>query len=628
MDILISRAGRAPFASAPFHGMKARRKLRGKMGFFRILHDQVRWEQWAIMVVFAAIIVLGIDWGLPDRRRMDLLLRDIHLTEQQIEDLHSLRETNTQLRETAEAEAARSLLRGDKVDLSRFARKSNALGTKYVEGESSGSILSESLRLAALRGFILGSSAADEIVVPQAIGRMNPKKLDLDPKSYEYGGAYLYPLGAVYFVLKSLGQLTATDNFIYYIEHPSNIARLYLAGRFMNLLALIGTFVVLVLFGTKLSGRSAGTMSLLAYACAPMILNQVVISKPHICAAFFSLLAVYLLALYAGNQKRAYLAGSILSAGWAAGSACFAAVIFVFYPILLFERRRAKRAIVDSVLVFLGIVALFLITNPYAIISYKRYLLRIVSYGSSETHGLLIFSMNKLIIYIREVFLRSYTFPVAAIGLPFVAAACFRGKGGTVRRLSIALLVLIVLIGSTVNYARASVFLGPFFCLFGGLALHRWVLRSSRIPRTVQACILVIVFVPGIFFSALFARDTIFDNGWYEPTARWVRTAHIGPQTTIGVFRVPSPVSMPPFPFLNSNLINMNKYGDDIPLPEYVILDNYSDEILDTWNRHAVRQRYVQSDTLGYRASYDWFMKFRLKNESRVAAFVFRRLDG
>jgi len=138
----------------------------------------------------------------------------------------------------------------------------------------------------------------------------------------------------------------------------------------------------------------------------------------------------------------------------------------------------------------------------------------------------------------------------------------------------------------------------------------------------------VIVFVPGIFFSALFARDTIFDNGWYEPTARWVRTAHIGPQTTIGVFRVPSPVSMPPFPFLNSNLINMNKYGDDIPLPEYVILDNYSDEILDTWNRHAVRQRYVQSDTLGYRASYDWFMKFRLKNESRVAAFVFRRLDG
>jgi hypothetical protein len=65
----------------------------------------------------------------------------------------------------------------------------------------------ESLDLGMVR-FKLYSIEVDEVTNVIALARIRPRALQFDPFYYQYGGAYLYPLGAWYLLLSKFGVIT------------------------------------------------------------------------------------------------------------------------------------------------------------------------------------------------------------------------------------------------------------------------------------------------------------------------------------------------------------------------------------------------------------------------------------
>ncbi len=61
--------------------------------------------------------------------------------------------------------------------------------------------------------------------------------------------------------------------------------------------------------------------------------------------------------------------------------------------------------------------------------------------------------------------------------------------------------------------------------------------------------------------------------------------------------------------------------GRDIQ-PDYVIL---SPEELDQWDRHPLRADYRLVANLGDRRSYQWFERWRVPSQARIAALVFAK---
>src|SRR5688500_827163 len=175
----------------------------------------LRWEQWAIVAVSAAVLTMGLPWGLTNQRRMELLLGGRRITAEQANEMRALREAYYEKLDAAEAEAGRRLLRGERPTSS---------SAPLLDESRSGSdwLFTPEERLVAFRSFIVGSAAADEQKPFSALSRMKPSRLDFDPRIYIYGGTYLYPLGAILFGLQGSGLLHVTGDFVYYLEHPAN----------------------------------------------------------------------------------------------------------------------------------------------------------------------------------------------------------------------------------------------------------------------------------------------------------------------------------------------------------------------------------------------------------------------
>jgi hypothetical protein len=133
-----------------------------------------------------------------------------------------------------------------------------------------------------------------------------------------------------------------------------------------------------------------------------------------------------------------------------------------------------------------------------------------------------------------------------------------------------------------------------------------------------------VLFLPSLVFTGLYARDTIIDDNWIKQTKAWIQSDDFDGETSIGVFRIPSPIDTPPFPFINCTLINMNEYKGGSSDPDYVIIGNYDKRTMDIWNNHPIRTRYELLYNLGYRDTYKWLLGLRMESDSRISGHVYR----
>jgi|TARA_B100000315_G_scaffold260428_1_gene321722 hypothetical protein len=550
-------------------------------------------DQWLIIAVMSIVMVLGISWGLPNKQRIELL-------------------------------SGGSTPEKDEIFLMNSLSGRYSYGSEVTEGWN-GWESEAGARTGSYIYYLISSSAQDEFNLYKSFSNINPAKLDFDPKFYHYGGAYLYPVAAILYLFKSINIFYPTLDFTYYYHNPSHIRNMFISGRMLTLSAFVGTLILLGLFGNIFDGRVAGTLSMLTYSFSTLVLNQSLVSKPHIYAAFWAFLAVYQAVLYIKHQKTKFIIISAIASGLAIGSSQLSIPIAIIYPIMLFDRFRIKQTIKYILLTWIVVVTVFFLTNPFILLNFN-------TYKSSMGQNTSIFSLSAYnsVLYLKNIFIKAHVFPATIIGF-FLLFSSFSKNDNLLKKLTCitSILLFIVALGFSGTYLRWSLFLSPLICLLSGIGINRLIFQSSGLNKFVKGCLVVLIFSPGVFFTMLFARDVIFDAKWYEPTVEWIKSGPIDSKTTIGIFgtRV-YPVSFPPFPFIKGKLVDIQENLDEQDLPDYVLISLFKKEkFLGQWNQHRFRSNYHLAYNLGDRPSYWWFSNIRTKSLSRISAFVYQLND-
>ena len=574
--------------------------------------DWLAWEQWTILLVAATVLTAGIDWGLPTQRRIDLLLAGTTLTTEQRQSLTSVHDSRRESFLEKRAAATKALLSGGEFRSATPVTQATA-------------VLTEQDKLAGLCSFIINSGDYDEALTYSSLSRMRPSRLDFAPRYFMYGGAYLYPVGALLQLLKMSGALRVTNDYAYYIDRPREMALIYTTGRALNVAAFIGTLVVLARIGRRLGGRGVGSLAMLVYALSTLPLNQSLVSKPHVYAAFWSTLSILLALRYREKPSRRLVLITGVAWGMAVGSSLPCLLMGIVIGSVLFDGGDANR----SAAWFLGAAAAmgvtFIATNPYAVLQWDRYAYEVLGHTSARGWGYGAAGLGKLAVSLDRLLTRGYCFPVSLVGAITLVGVSIAG-GRAARRLAIATSITLLISHMLVAASRITLFTGPMFCLFGAYGLHALNTKLARTPRWVRAAVLGLLLLPGAAFATIFAVDVIWDEPWYEPTRSWIEAARLDTGPLIGICGAPwdlqlHPADSPPYPFLNARVVNLARYEDPSALPDYVIV-GVSGEGRERWGEHPLRPHYALARVLGYRPHDGWAVRWRTPAPA-VAAWVY-----
>lgn len=132
----------------------------------------------------------------------------------------------------------------------------------------------------------------DEMITMMALAGMNPRRLDLDPRLYQYGGLFIYPVGGLIGLFDLLGMIDLRGDVVYYLDNPEEFGKFYIVAR--GYAAAWGLLGVVVVFGIarRLGGVRTGLIAALVFTLMPVVICMSHEGKPHLPGAALMLLAV------------------------------------------------------------------------------------------------------------------------------------------------------------------------------------------------------------------------------------------------------------------------------------------------------------------------------------------------
>ncbi|MBI4863042.1 MAG: hypothetical protein HY815_22675, partial [Candidatus Riflebacteria bacterium] len=222
---------------------------------------------WPVAAVVAAVLVgaaPGLFWGLPSTARLESLLPS---------GVARVKERLAAL--TAEDEA-------------RKVRTSLIVPVRGQTG-GPGCLAEHPDILAGFRRYVIYSSDWDENTVVRALAYMRPGRLQLDPRTYMYGGLFIYPIGGLIAVAGKIGAVRLRPGLESYLEGPGDFGSLYVIGRLFVLLLCLAGLVSVWWCGRDLGGPVVGLVTVLVFATLPSTQAWLTRTKPHLPSSAFLL---------------------------------------------------------------------------------------------------------------------------------------------------------------------------------------------------------------------------------------------------------------------------------------------------------------------------------------------------
>jgi hypothetical protein len=299
------------------------------------------------LLVCAGAFAAGINWGLPSR------VADRFLFGQR---------TPWTGKEIMQLIGDRGGAQGADVDRDPLSRSATPMVLNETDAQ----------RAAIVLRYRLYSDQPDEMITFMSLAGMRPRQLQLDPKLYQYGGLWIYPVGGL--VGATLGPKSDAAHFL---DHPEDFAKFYIVARcYSAVWGLIGAIAVWKLVRTFTASRAACSFAVISFGFLPVVVNMAHEAKPHLPALSLQLWAVVAaIAFVRTGLKRHWIA---------AGAACGASVamilsawpIFVALPAMVFlramrvrepeESPRVSRFVVLLAAMVIGI-DVYAATNPYVV---------------------------------------------------------------------------------------------------------------------------------------------------------------------------------------------------------------------------------------------------------------------
>jgi hypothetical protein len=220
-------------------------------------------------------------------------------------------------------------------------------------------------RAQIIERYRLYTAQPDEMITLRALGGMRPSQHDLDPRLYQYGGDWVYPIGALIRVL-----CQPKPDVTWYLDHPEAIGRFYLIMRAVSAIAgLIAALVIWHLMRRCLPSHPfAAVLAAILFLAMPAAVNAAHEGKPHLAGTALALLAIdtAAAAIVARSLPKLLAAGACC--GLAVGTVLTAAPVMFILPIAAWRWRGLMRdRIAALALSATAAIAAYGLTNPYVL---------------------------------------------------------------------------------------------------------------------------------------------------------------------------------------------------------------------------------------------------------------------
>jgi hypothetical protein len=486
-----------------------------------------------VYAIALCVFLTGISWGLPSRRADAFLFGSrAPWTGAQVLQLAGDRDPTSKV--------------GADVDVDPFH-------------PADGSIVlndTDSKRAQIVRRYRLYSYQPDEMITFMSLSTI--RQNHGDPKLYQYGGLWIYPVGLL---IKAFAHPRA--DLAYYLDHPEAFARFYLVARlYVVAWGLVGVWAVYWI-ARKIGGDMlVGATAAMCYIQIPAVVTMVHEAKPHLPGAVLILLSLIAATKFVeiGALKWTLLVGALC--GGAMGMILSAAPVLAIVPAMVLMRSDTwERRLALLIAGTATALAVYAATNPFVLI----HLLgdRDVLYSNLQNSR----QMYKVAPSWRGLLNASYLLSVGATpllamvgGSAAILYSTFRNRLGWM----LAMVAIIVLIqfgcfatNKPGEYARFAIL--PDIAL--SLAAAIGVGASMKHPRPRAAALFVLSSVTGLWCVSYvwhFVRDATPRSSRMIVAER-VHLLERGESQRIAVHAEPAPYSMPPIDLFHWEIVLENR---------------------------------------------------------------------
>ena len=498
---------------------------------------RIEWSVTAIVLaVAAAAFLIGIRWGLPSRAA------DPYLFGQQ-EPWSGQKIVGLAPAESDE--------RGADVDANPILGRESPVVLNPTDEQ----------RAEIVRRYRLFSYQPDEMITFKSLSRLRANRGD--PRLYQYGGLWIYPVGAII-----AATLDPKSDQAHYLDHPEEFAKFYIAARaYSALWGLIATWTVMCIVRRLTASLLLSAGAGLAFAFMPVVVTMAHEAKPHLAGTALILLTVAAAMRFneTNARRHAWLACAFAGAAFAmvlTGIVAFAVIIVMAW----------KRWTLLAQGIALGL-AVYALTNPFVLINALFHRELLLS-NLGNTSAMYAFSFDGVINAIWLI--AAGASPLIAIA--GIAALIIRGLGilpedlrsAASRRaaaplersgetpkprlgllLAPALLAAIQFIllasGKPPEYARFGLLIDATLVIAAFVAIVR--MRSAKAQAAVVVLLVLFTAIHGFVYVRAFVRDSA------PLTSRLAAAEKLEGRDVIRVKAEPAPYVMPPVNLFETQLI-------------------------------------------------------------------------
>ncbi|HOX37678.1 MAG TPA: glycosyltransferase family 39 protein [Candidatus Brocadiia bacterium] len=399
----------------------------------------------------------------------------------------------------------------------------------------------------------LRSYHPDEYYVLKGIGNMHPERFDFDPKLYGWPGFTFYAVAAALKGAQTAGFLTVTRDLTFFFDNPGQMARFYLAGRFLTGLFSVAAVVMLYLAGRKGSGRTEGFLAALMFTVTPaVVVNAHYMTGDAIALFWATVLILLIMSWHERMDWKRYAALGIVC-GVATGTKFHAATLLAPVGCLwLFRRDKLSAIPVVAFSVILGFAA----ASPYHLINASRaWNILTVELGQVSHSASILTKLRNAVFGPFE--LLQYGIGGSALLFALAAVLC-RLRAGRLQDRALAAGVILMWLGlgqSGTPFCRHVLPLVPFLCLLMARALVDWDVPDApaSLKRLLPLAILAVVLAPAAYKSSgmlnLFRAENVRAGAGIS-----IEEA-LPPGATIAVPNLPLQYDVPPLDFKRYNVV-------------------------------------------------------------------------
>lgn len=448
-----------------------------------------------------------------------------------------------------------------------------------------------------IRRYRLYSRQPDEMITFQALQRMDPQARDFDPRLYQYGGAYVYLVGAALGVAKVLGLVHVTGDAGYYLENPEAFGRFYVVARSISLafgaLALLGVYRLARMSGS----RAAGWTAMLLTATMPVFISGALEAKPHLPSAALLVWSAVFAARYSARGRLADAAKLGLAAGLAFGFVLTGLAGLLHWPAVLITARPESQArTVRHLAIALALAALvYAVTNPYVLYNAAFHPERLASNVANSTamYRDQVRRAGEGLVRIGVLGVQSAGPVVLCMGVAGLLAAARRAPRalGVISAGGVAMTALCALLaaGKPTEFARFLVL--PSMLMAAAAGAVAMLLQPRHRPALPTVTVPAFLISGAVAYVQVFALDASGTRDTRYRAAAYL-AQNLGPNDSVGVLQEPAPYAVPPIAFAEQPVLLLPETEpaelERAALPEWLVFTADRDRPTDGawWRRH------------------------------------------